>query len=130
MAQALFTIARLLHLTHLRLTLAHLNSPNMADKAALLTFPNRNRFRESEDSGQTTSCSCPGALECRRAEMQTQGCDALCRCRVHVIASNRVPVTFSMRGMFFHEALQSAKHTAHPWLEISCFLGNVEMNAQ
>ena len=57
MAQALFTIAHLLHLTRLRLTLAHLNSPNIADKAALLTFPNRNRFRAGDYSGQTTSCT-------------------------------------------------------------------------
>jgi hypothetical protein len=39
-----------------RLTLTNLSSPSITDKAALLTFPNRNRFRSSEDSGQTTSC--------------------------------------------------------------------------
>jgi hypothetical protein len=30
--------------SHPRLTLTHLSSPSIADKAALLTFPNRNRF--------------------------------------------------------------------------------------
>jgi len=29
---------------HPRLTLTHLNSPNITNKAALLTFPNKNRF--------------------------------------------------------------------------------------
>jgi hypothetical protein len=29
----------------------HLSSPNIADKAALLTFPNRSRFCAGEDSG-------------------------------------------------------------------------------
>ena len=36
---------------HLRLTLTHLSSHSIADKAALLTFPNRKRFRACEDSG-------------------------------------------------------------------------------
>ena len=40
-----------------RLTLA---SPTIADKAALLTFPNRNRFRVGDYSGQTTSCCFTG----------------------------------------------------------------------
>jgi hypothetical protein len=34
-----------------RLTLTHLSSPSIANKAALLTFPNRNRFRAGENSG-------------------------------------------------------------------------------
>jgi hypothetical protein len=34
---------------HLRLTLAHLDSPKTAGKAALLTFPNRNRFSSCQD---------------------------------------------------------------------------------
>jgi hypothetical protein len=33
------------------LTPTHPSSPSMADKAALLTFLNRNRFRVGEDSG-------------------------------------------------------------------------------
>ena len=38
------------------LTLAHPSLPSTADKAAMLTFLNRNRFRVDDYSGQTTSC--------------------------------------------------------------------------
>ena len=54
MALPLSAVAHLL--PTLASPLAHLSSPSIPDKAALLTFPNRNRFRASEDSGQTTSC--------------------------------------------------------------------------
>ena len=31
-------------------------TPSIADKAPLLTFPTRNRYRAGDYSGQTTSC--------------------------------------------------------------------------
>ena len=37
--------------SHLRLTLTHLRLRSIADKAALLTFPDRNIFLAGEDSG-------------------------------------------------------------------------------
>src|ERR1700709_1464737 len=35
---------------------SHLNLPNVADRAILFPIPNRNRFRASENSGQTSCC--------------------------------------------------------------------------
>jgi hypothetical protein len=40
---------------HPRLALTHLNSPNITNKAALLTFLNKNGFYLSWDSGVITS---------------------------------------------------------------------------
>ena len=40
----------------LRLTLAHLDSPKAASKAAPLTFPNRNRFSSCQDWRVIISC--------------------------------------------------------------------------
>lgn len=37
--------------SYLRLTLTHLSSPSVADKAALPTFPDRNKFRVGNYSG-------------------------------------------------------------------------------
>jgi hypothetical protein len=39
-----------------QLPVSHISSPSIADKVALLTFPNRNGFRAGGDSSQTTSC--------------------------------------------------------------------------
>jgi hypothetical protein len=39
-----------------QLPVSHLSSPSIADKVALLTFPNRNGCRAGGDSSQTTSC--------------------------------------------------------------------------
>jgi hypothetical protein len=41
----------------LRLTLAHLDSPEPAGKAALLTFPNKNRFSLYQDWRTIIICS-------------------------------------------------------------------------
>ena len=37
--------------SHLGLILTHLGASSIADKAALLTIPNKNGFRTGEDSG-------------------------------------------------------------------------------
>lgn len=69
----------LLTVAHLCLILTHSDSHSITRKAALLIFPNRNRFYTGEDSGQTIGCSltqravdCTPYLEEGERKMETK----------------------------------------------------------